>query len=296
MVNNIMMENMNEYISTTINAGVYIAVAFIIFLIGRYLYQVFRPGIDVKHELVEKDNFAFSVSYVGYFVGLILAIGSAIIGPSNGLLIDVQDIFIYGILAIVLLNISGIINDKFILSKFNVNKEIIEDQNTGTGVVEAANYVATGLIILGAVSGENNGLIGGMLSAIVFWAAGQILLIITARVYNKMLSYDIHEYIEKDNVAVGVGFAGVLIAIANIIRFSLTGDFDSWVDTLPDLVYEFILGMIMIPIVRLLTDKILLPGRKLTDELINQEKPNIGAALIEAFAYIGGSVLITWVI
>jgi hypothetical protein len=45
---------------------------------------------------------------------------------------------------------------------------------------------------------------------------------------------------------------------------------------------------------RFITDKILLPGQNLTDEIINQEKPNIGAALVEAFAYIGGSVLITW--
>jgi len=50
----------------------------------------------------------------------------------------------------------------------------------------------------------------------------------------------------------------------------------------------------MLPVARVLTDKILLPGQKLTDELVNQEKPNIGAGIIEAFAYIGGSVLITW--
>ncbi|MEM7109994.1 MAG: DUF350 domain-containing protein, partial [Bacteroidota bacterium] len=36
------------------------------------------------------------------------------------------------------------------------------------------------------------------------------------------------------------------------------------------------------------------PGQNLTDEIVNQEDPNCGAALVEAFAYIGGSVLITW--
>jgi hypothetical protein len=45
---------------------------------------------------------------------------------------------------------------------------------------------------------------------------------------------------------------------------------------------------------RLFCDKILLPGQNLTDELINQEKPNVGAALVEAFAYAGGSMLIVW--
>jgi hypothetical protein len=37
-----------------------------------------------------------------------------------------------------------------------------------------------------------------------------------------------------------------------------------------------------------------LPGRKLTDEIINQEKPNVGAGLIEAFAYVAAAILITW--
>ncbi|MFT7149322.1 MAG: hypothetical protein ACI82Q_001181, partial [Nonlabens sp.] len=54
------------------------------------------------------------------------------------------------------------------------------------------------------------------------------------------------------------------------------------------------IGLAFLPLARFLTDKILLPGRNLTDEIVNQEKPNNGAALVEAFAYIGGSVLITW--
>jgi hypothetical protein len=37
-----------------------------------------------------------------------------------------------------------------------------------------------------------------------------------------------------------------------------------------------------------------LPGAKLTDEIVNQEKPNLGAAFIAAFSYIGSSFLITW--
>jgi hypothetical protein len=45
---------------------------------------------------------------------------------------------------------------------------------------------------------------------------------------------------------------------------------------------------------RVFADKILLPGRNLTDEIVNQDKPNIGAGLIEAFAYVGSAVLIVW--
>jgi hypothetical protein len=54
------------------------------------------------------------------------------------------------------------------------------------------------------------------------------------------------------------------------------------------------IGLVFLQVDRMIDDKILLPGQNLTDEIINQEKPNIGASIIEAFAYVGGSVLITW--
>lgn len=284
----------NEYIHIALNALAYLGAAFVLFFIGRKAYGLFHPKVKVAHELVEKDNLAFALSYVGYLVGLIIAIGGAVVGESNGLINDLIAIGIYGLLAIVLLNLSKLLNDNLILHKFSINKEILEDQNAGTGIVEAANSIVSGLIIFGAVSGDGSELGFGIFTAITFWVLGQIIMVITSRIYNAMTPYDIHEYIEKDNVAVGIGFAGALIAIGNLIRFGLEGDFISWQESLLDVGFEVIVGLAFLPLARIVTDKILLPGRKLTDEIINQEHPNQGAAIIEAFAYIGGSVLITW--
>lgn len=274
-----------------LSAIVYLASAFLLFYIGKLVYQLFNRKIDMKDELVEKDNFSFAIAHAGYFVGLLLSIGSAIIGPSNGIVQDLIDIFLYGILAIILLNISLLINDKVILRKFSLTKEIITDRNEGVGVVQAANAIATGLIIMGAVSGEG----GGIITALAFWGIGQIVMVLTTRMYNAITKFDIHEQLEKDNVAVGIGYAGALVALGNLIRFGLMDDFESWTITLSNVGIEVVIGLILLPIVRFLTDKILLPGQKLTDELL-QDKPNLGAGLIEAFAYIGGSVLITWCI
>ncbi len=274
---------------------VYIAVAFILFIIGKIVYQLFHPKIKVAHELVENDNFAFAISYVGYFTGLLLAIGSAVMGESSGdLLYDLEMIGIYGGLSIILLNLSIIINDKIILHKFKVKKEIIEDKNVGTGIVEGANSMATGLIILGAIHGEGFGAGGPIITALLYWILGQGIMFVTSLVYNLITPYDIHEHIEKNNAAVGIGYAGAIIAIANLIRFALMHDFESWIVTLEDVGIDVGIGLVFLPIVRFLTDKILLPGQKLTDEIVNQEHPNHGAAMIEAFAYIGGSVLICW--
>ena len=205
-----------------------------------------------------------------------------------------MDIGIYGALAIVLLNLSIIIYDKIILRHFSVKAEILDQRNTGTGIVEGAIGVATGLIILGAIHGEGYGEGGPIITAMLYWILGMVIMFITSLVYNAITPYDIHEHIEKGNVAVGIGFAGALIAIANLIRFALMHDFEDWIVTLEDVGIDVGIGLVLLPIVRFLSDKILLPGQNLTDEIVNQENPNCGAALVEAFAYIGGSVLITW--
>lgn len=299
---------MEEYISNAnlalaIDTLIYIASAFVLFFIGKVAYSIAYKNIDVKVELVKKDNLAFALANVGFYIGLLLAIGSVIIGPSYGIIIDVIDIFIYGMLAIVLLLCSAFIMDKIILAKFSTTKEIVDDQNAGTGVVVAANFIASGLIISGAMIGdgenffpEMNGgfMISGMITAVVFWITGQVVMILAAWVYNLITPYNIHEHIEKDNVAVGVGFAGALTAMAILISHATSGDFISWQDNFTQVGIEVIIGFLFLPIVRFIADKILLPGEKLTDEIINQEKPNVGAALIEAFAYVGGAILITW--
>ena len=99
-----------------------------------------------------------------------------------------------------------------------------------------------------------------------------------------------------DLVVLGVAFAGVIIAIGNVARIGVSGDFISWESNLSFFAVEVAFGLLMLPVVRLVTDKLLLPGQKLTDELVNQENPNIGAAAIEAFSYIAASMLIGWVI
>jgi len=281
---------MNTYYIDTILATVtYLLAAFLLFFIGKLLYQFIHRDINIKDELVEKDNLAFAMAHVGYFIGLLFAIASVMLGESRGLMLDMIDIGIYGIISVLLLNISIVINDKVILRKFSIKKEICEDRNVGTGVLEGANAIATGMIILGAVYGDGN-----FITLFGYWILGQAILLLTVLVYNWITPYDIHDHIEKDNVAVGIGAAGALIAIGNLLRHAMMHDFETWRDTLQYIAVDAGVGLFFLPVARWIADKILLPGQSLTDEIINQDDPNIGAAIVEAFAYIGGSVLLTW--
>ena len=273
-----------------IATGIYLISAFVLFWIGKLVKDLTTTSYSVREELVEKDNAALGVAMAGYYFGLIMAIGGTLSGPSQGLENDLIDIGIYGLLAIILLNLSRLVNDGLILHGFKIRDELIDDQNAGTGVVIAASYIATGLVIFGAVSGE----IGGIVTTVIFWALGQAALILAGLVYEWITPYSIHDEIEKDNVAAGVAFAGALVGIGVIVFHASAGDFISWTINLQDFAIEVVAGLILLPIVRFISDVILLPGQKLTDEIANQEHPNLGAGFIEATSYVGASFLIVW--
>ena len=271
---------------------IYLAACVVVFVAGHLVFILFRRSYNIQDELVEKDNAAFALVLCGYYLGLTFSIGGVIAGPSAGMESDLIDILVYGPLAILLLNLSALINDRFILSEFDIRKEILQDQNCGTGVVEFAVFVATGLNIFGALYGQG----GSVFTAIAFWALGQTVLVLIGKYYNLITQYNIHEQIEKDNVAVGIGFAGALIGIGNLLRAASAEHFISWEANLITFGLYMVVGLILLPVARVLTDRILLPGRSLADELVNQVKPNQGAAFLEASSYIGASFLITWCI
>jgi len=271
------------------NSSLYFLASLILVFIGKVIYKLFHPKLNTINELLEKDNLAFSFSYVGYFIGLVMAIGSALLGEHVSLQADLIAIAIYGLGAILLLNITTVINEFIIFSKFKIKKEILEDQNAGTGIIEAANYISTGLIILGASKGADSNLM-----ILAYWGIAQVALILSSILYNIITPYDIHTEIEKDNVAVGVGYSGSIIAISIIVSNAVSIHFELFSEAITSIISLIVIGFILIPIARLITGKFILSGYSLKDELVGQVKPNIGAGLIEAMAYISVALLITW--
>ncbi len=262
---------------------------FVVFFIGKKVNDLWHREYDLNEELVHKDNAALALTLVGYYGGMLMTIGGALHGPSHGFWRDLWDLFFYGMSGIVLLNLSWLICDKFLLPTFRVSDELIRDQNQGTGAVAGGVCLATGFILYGAITGE-----GSFMTMLVFWASGQALLLLAGKLYCRMVNYDVHAEIEKDNVAAGVSFAGALIAMGLLVGLTAAQDFESWHETfVPFLIYSA-LGLCALPVVRWLTDKVLLVGESLSDEIARQDVPNIGAAYIEAFSYIAGALAIFW--
>ena len=266
---------------------IYLAVVLVLLVIGKWVYDTIHRGFVLRTELVEKDNLAVALAVAGYYLGLAIVLGGVVSGPASFSVVDdVIGLVIFGLLGIVLLNLSAWVNDTIVFSKFDNEREIVEDRNAGMGAVEGGNYIAVGLITAGAMSGE-----GGLLPGLVFWILGLAALVIAGLLYDRITSYDLHDQIEQDNVAVGVAFAGVLIGFGNVIRLAGDGDFVSWTESLTGFGYYTIVGLILLPLVRLVADKVLLPGANLSSELV-KDRPSLGAGVIEAVTYLAASMLI----
>jgi len=277
-------------IDNLLTAFTFIIIFYLLFFIGKIVNDLLHKEYNLNYELVKKDNSAIAIAIAGYYMGLIFCIGGALVGPGQGIIEDIIDLCIYGVLSIVLMNLSWFLCDKLILFKFKVSDELVRDHNQGTGIVCCGVSIASGLIVYGSVAGEG----GSIWTAVCFWAIGQLILVLAGIIYNFIIPYDIHDEIEKDNVAAGISFAGVLISVGIIVGLVAQGNFFSWSEDLPEFVLISLISLLILPFIRILTDKILLPTVKLSDEIANQEKPNLGAAYIEAFSYIAASFIIYW--
>ena len=266
---------------------VYLAVVLVLLVIGKWVFDLLHRRFVLRTELIERDNLAVAAAVAGYYLGVVIVLAGVVSGPASfSLLDDVIGLVIFGLLGIALLNLSAWVNDRIVFRQFRIEREIVEDRNVGVGVIEGGNYVAMGLVTAGAMSGE-----GGLASGLAFWIGGLAALLVAGLLYDRITSYDLHDQIERGNVAVAIAFAGVLVGFGNIIRLAGEGDFVSWNASLTEFGYYTAVGLVLLPFVRLFADKVLLPGASLSDELV-QDSPNLGAGVIEATTYLAASMLI----
>lgn len=259
----------------------------VFFWLLKSLYQRLFRRIDLNEELFVRDNVAVAVALTGFLLGAFLALGGAVSGlpPDHGNPILAEYAF-----AVVGCMLAGaIIGDRLLLRSCDCFREICIDRNAGAGFAEGGVHVANGLMTGACLAGDSGTwLVGGMC-----WGAGMIVLIIAGRLYPLFARFDVFaELRDRNNLAAGIALSGFLVAVGNILRISFAGDFRGWRSSLTEYAMTLLVCIVLLGVVRWLTDAILVPGVRLKDEIAHQKVPNIGAGIIEAFSYITGSFLI----
>jgi len=268
---------------------VYLLEAFILLWIAKAAYTRLYRRVDLRRELFERGNVAVATAAAGYLMGIVIALGGALSGPSLGWRVDVAEIAGYGLMTVAMMLVASYVCEKVLLPRFDNTKEVVEDQNLGTAFVEAGVHVANGLIVLAIQQGAGPWWVG-----LVFWALAQVVLVIVGRLYQWATPHEIHAELERDNAAVGLAFGGVLVGMGNIISLAVAGDFLAWKTDLTTFAVDAVFGFIVLLIIKKLTDWILAPGVRLGEQQVG-ETPRLGAGMLEAVGYVGGSMLVVWV-
>ena len=147
---------------------VYVGLGLAILILAKYARDIATRSYRIDEQITSKRNLAVSLRFSGYLVGVILVFLGSVYQP---ILVDAQEgfgfnrdfgedvlrVFLYSLAGIVALNIVRIIVNRLVLYKFDIEKQIVEGQNVGAGAVEFGTYIAIGLLIGGAASGEGGG-------------------------------------------------------------------------------------------------------------------------------------------
>ena len=291
---------------------VYVALGIVVLYIAKWILDLVTP-YHVGDQLGEKGNTALGLSITGYFLGVIIVFVAVLYTPFGAgeeyqwqfdadFGYDVLEVFLYSLGAIAVLNLTRFLVDRLVLFKFKVEKEVIEDQNAGSGAVEMAVYIAVALIIAASLAGYEVTPLGAVapsildeiIRSVAFFLLGVVVLVLYALYYQVVTAYDIHDEIEKDNVAVGVAMAANLIAIAIVVFKAVTGEFVGWGESLISFATFAVIGFILLLVVRWIIDKAIFPRVKVAEEL--SEARNLSVAFVVGSIVIGASLVLFFAI
>jgi uncharacterized membrane protein YjfL (UPF0719 family) len=284
---------MNQILAQVGLIALEITIGFALFWLGQLAYQKVFRRLELNLELFVRDNPAVAIALVGYYLGIILALGGVLDKGAATWQARLTILASYGLGVIVLMLVGAWIGDRLILRRCDCAREIREEQNIGAASVEAGIHVANGLVLNAALAGQG----GSWLVALVCWMMGMATLVLASVFYPRLVNFDVFgEIRRRNNPAAGVALAGLLIATGNTIRVAFAPEFQTWVSSLGQYALSLFLYLGFLALIRWIADLVLVPGVKISDEIVNQAVPNVGAGLIEAFSYIAGSFLITWAV
>jgi uncharacterized membrane protein YjfL (UPF0719 family) len=275
---------------------VFVGLGLIILVIAKLARDIITP-YKIDDEVTNKKNLAVAVRLSGYFIGVILVFLGTLYQPLTGIEVDglgfnqeyaedVLRVFLYSLAGIAALNLVRIFMNRLILYQFDIEKEVVEGQNIGSGAAEFGMYVATGLLIAGAVAGEG----GGPDTAAAFFGMGLVLLVLFALFYQLTTSFDIHTEIEGNNTAVGVALGGNLIGIGIVTFKAVFGNFAGWEEGIAAFVILGVVGFVLLYVMRVLLDKLLLPTVS-TSRAIAIDR-NLGVAFVESAVVISAALIL----
>lgn len=226
------------------------------------------PEIEGKDD---EHNMAIALRHAGLYLGIGLGLAGVLAAPSRGFGRDLLGLLVYAPLTVALFFVAWRINDRWILPALDNTAAILKG-NVAVGLVEAGAFLASGLVLKAAFSGQ-----GGFWTGVIFFLLGQLVLVGFFKLMELLTPFNDQREIEDGNPALGLHFAGMLAALGFILAASVTGDFTKWSHDLAAFFWAALKGGALLLLASWATDKIFLLHSSAAVEI--SEERNCAAVL-----------------
>jgi uncharacterized membrane protein YjfL (UPF0719 family) len=268
----------------------YFVAALLLFFLGKFLFDLSTPGIKDDEELTVRDNPAFGVLFVGYMLGLAIAIAGAFskLGPSP--LENFAELGVSGLAAIVLMRLSMALGEKLVLGELKLESQIVGERNLGAAFAFAGLSLANGFIIAGVMEGNSEGPLLMLRDIAVYWAAGQLLLLLAWLLYRAIARFDAKRVLgEGKNAAAGISLCGFFTATGIVLEAALAGASGELGTELLTTLAAGLGGLVLLAAARALSALVLLPRSDQADEISRQG--NVAAGAVSGMSFVAVAVI-----
>jgi uncharacterized membrane protein YjfL (UPF0719 family) len=268
-------------------------------------------GYDVNDMVARKGSVGAATSQAGYLVGVLLGFLGAVSagGNTTSFLGIAGHVALAGLVAIALQLVADIVSDKLIFrglmsaagpakaAASDATKEPIkdgpkagvEDVNIALAVGKAAVSIATGLVLRGAMSDPETGL----LARVVWFAAAQAVMVVAALLYFRITPYDDLAEIKRNNLAAGFPIAGILLAAGFVLETAVSGKPTASAGESALQAGKFLgVSLLLVYLIRWITSLTMLPKVKLSKAIVDDK--NVAAGIQEGLSFLLAAFIVTF--
>jgi len=245
-------------------------------------------GYRVNEIIGLKDNAAAAIDLCGFLGGLVLGLLGSVVVASDDWLSQASDIAVSGLVVIATMLAADFVADLAVFRRIDDHVELFERRNIALALGRAGASLGTGFVIRGALGHVDTPLVVGL----AWVAVGQVAMVLMALVYQWLTPYDDLEQIRSGNVAAALPIAGILVAVGLTVEAAVYGATTSWLDDLRAVAVYLVLSAVLVWVLRWVTNRFLLPGTRLADEI--ERDRNAGAGLIEGTSFVIGALLVSY--
>ncbi|PIE44502.1 MAG: hypothetical protein CSA50_00175 [Gammaproteobacteria bacterium] len=225
-----------------------------------------KKYFDAEREIT-KGNLALAIRRGGIQLGLAIAMVGVLSGQSaTNFASDLLATLLYGLTAAGFMFSSLLVTDRLVLPGVD-NSEEIGEGNLAISFVEFGTLLMTGILAYASIQGDQ----GGWIEAIVYFVAGQIMLILLVVIYRKLFQARLNpvQRVQEGSLAAGIYLAGKIIAYGLIMQSAISGG--SMPETFASAAMEFVItalsGMVLLYFFEYLIDLVIVTTSTVKDIL-----------------------------